>query len=437
MKQSTAGLSPAHTVVASDQSVAEAVSAGVIMQTLDDVVYNGRHVDIDGRHLLNFGCCSYLGLEHRPELTRGAIAATERFGTQFSCSRAYMELPLYPELESLVASMTNGYVLVAPSTTLAHIAALPVLVQHGDAVLIDQFAHASLHTAVTLLRSNTVQPFRHNRFDQLEAKITRLAETHARVWLVIDGLYSMTGDLAPMDRVADLLARHPALHVYIDDAHATSWLGRNGRGHALSRLKDRRRVVVALGFAKAFGVGGAALVFSDEEDRMRVRRCGGPMLFSGPLQPPLLGAAVASAKLHLQPEFSLLQQALADRIDRTLDFAKETGVPFVNGDPTPIFFVRFGVASAAMSAVTSLRRQGIYTCVSVFPAVPQNQAGLRITISLHNTVSDIEQLMTALAAETRRFGLGTDEERDVAPPPPSARAPQAPSSVAPPPMSST
>jgi 7-keto-8-aminopelargonate synthetase-like enzyme len=436
MKQSTAGLSPAHTVVAADQSVAEAVSAGVIMQTVDDVAYNGRHVDIEGQRLLNFGCCSYLGLEHRPELARGAIDALERFGTQFSCSRAYMELPLYPELESLVTSMTNGYVLVAPSTTLAHIAALPVLIQQGDAVLIDQFAHASLHTAVTLLRANTVQPFRHNRFDQLEAKITRLAEMHARVWLVIDGLYSMTGDLAPMDRIADLLARHPALHVYVDDAHATSWLGKNGRGHALSRLKDRKRVVVALGFAKAFGVGGAALVFSDAEDRLRVRRCGGPMLFSGPLQPPLLGAAVASAKLHLQPEFSLLQQALVDRIDRTIDFAGEMGVPFVNSDRTPIFFVRFGVASAAMSAVTSLRRQGIYTCVSVFPAVPQNQAGLRITISLHNTVSDIEQLMAALAAETRRFGLGAEAEIAVVPPP-STRAGTAPSSVAPSPLSST
>jgi 7-keto-8-aminopelargonate synthetase-like enzyme len=160
------------------------------------------------------------------------------------------------------------------------------------------------------------------------------------------------------------------------------------------------------------------------------------MLFSGPLQPPLLGAAVASAKLHLQPEFSLLQQALVDRIDRTIDLAGTLGVPFVNSDRTPIFFVRFGAASAAISAVTSLRRQGIYTCVSVFPAVPQNQAGLRITISLHNTVSDIEQLMTAIAAETRRFGLGADAEVTVARPSSSPPAPAA-SSVRPAPLSST
>ncbi len=405
MKQPGAAFAPAHTVSAADRSVAEAVQAGVIMQTVDDVAYSGRHVDIGGVRLLNFGCCSYLGLEQRVELKQGAIEATERYGTQFSCSRAYLELALYPELENVVAEMTDGCALVAPSTTLAHIAALPVLVEKGDAVLIDQFAHASLHTAVALLRSNTVEPFRHNRFDQLEAKIVRLSETHRRVWLVLDGLYSMHGDFAPMDRIADLLARHPSLQAYIDDAHSTSWTGEDGRGHALAALPDRRKVVVALGFAKAFAVGGAALIFANEEDRLRVRRCGGPMLFSGPLQPPLLGAALASAKLHVQPEFSLLQQALCARIDRTITLGQELGVPFVSADRTPIFFVRFGLSSTTLAAVSSLRREGIYACASVFPAVPQNQAGVRLTISLHNTMTDIERMMRCLAAEVARHGL--------------------------------
>jgi 7-keto-8-aminopelargonate synthetase-like enzyme len=355
--------------------------------------------------LLNFGCCSYLGLEQRVELKQGAIDATERYGTQFSCSRAYLELPLYPELENVVSEMTDGHPLVAPSTTLAHIAALPVLVEKGDAVLIDQFAHASLHTAVALLRSNTVEPFRHLRFDQLEAKIIRLSEKHRKVWLVVDGLYSMHGDFAPMDRLAELLARHPALHAYIDDAHSTSWTGQDGRGHALSELPDRRKVVVALGFAKAFAVGGAALVFDNEDDRQRVRRCGGPMLFSGPLQPPLLGAALASAKLHVQPEFSLLQQALGARIDRTIALGQELAVPFVSTDRTPIFFVRFGASSNTLAAVSSLRREGIYACASVFPAVPQNQAGVRLTISMHNTMTDIERMMKSLAAEVARYGI--------------------------------
>jgi 7-keto-8-aminopelargonate synthetase-like enzyme len=399
------GFAPAHIVSAADRSVNEAVSSGLIMQSVDDAPYGGRHVDISGRHLLNFGSCSYLGLEQRSELKHGAIRAVERFGTQFSYSRAYLELPLYRQLEDALAEMTGGHVLVAPSTTLGHIAALPVLTEAGDAVIIDQFAHASLHTATALLRSVPVHPVRHNRIDLLEEKIAELSRKHARVWLVIDGLYSMLGDFAPLEEIAGLLKAYPSLHVYVDDAHSTSWTGEHGRGHGLTHLPDRSRVVVALGMAKAFGVGGAALVFSNAEDLSRVRRCGGPMLFSGPLQPPLLGAALASAQLHLTPEFPGLQQALLDRIDYAISIAPDHGVRFATQDRTPIFFVRCGPSSAAFTVAKALREQGLYTCISVFPAVPQNQAGIRFTLSLHNTRSDIDRLIEVLGKEMANAGV--------------------------------
>jgi 7-keto-8-aminopelargonate synthetase-like enzyme len=405
MTQEAARFAPAHTVTDADRSVAEAVAAGLIMQAVDDVGYDGRHVQIGGRELLNFGSCSYLGLEQRTELKSGAIDAVERYGTQFSYSRAYLELSLYRELESLLATMTGGHALVAPSTTLAHIAALPVLVEPGDAVIIDQFAHASLHTATALLRAAPVVPVRHNRIDQLEEKVALLVQKHRRVWLVVDGLYSMMGDFAPLSQIARLLELYPQLHLYVDDAHCTSWIGAHGRGYALDRLPDRSRVVVALGFAKAFAVGGAALVFSNEDDMHRVRRCGGPMLFSGPLQPPLLGAAVASARLHLTPEIAGLQEALMERIDRTLALGVARGVPFAASDRTPIFFVRCGQSSTAFAVASALRTQGLYTCVSVFPAVPKNRAGVRFTLSLHNTPEDIERLMDALATEIARLGI--------------------------------
>src|SRR5262245_58845997 len=191
------GFAPAHVVTAADRSVNEAVAAGLIMQSIDDVAYDGRHVEIDGRTLLNFGSCSYLGLEQRSELKQGAIRAIEQFGTQFSYSRAYLELPLYRRLEEAISAMTGGFALIAPSTTLSHIAALPVLVEPGDAVIVDQFAHASLHTAIALVKSAPVHVVRHSRLDLLEEQIAVLSQRHQRVWLVIDGLYSMLGDFAP------------------------------------------------------------------------------------------------------------------------------------------------------------------------------------------------------------------------------------------------
>jgi 7-keto-8-aminopelargonate synthetase-like enzyme len=415
MTHSGTGFAPAHTVASADRSVLEAAEAGVIMQTVDDVEYAGRHVQIGGQRLLNFGSCSYLGLEQRPELKRGAMEAIERFGTQFSYSRAYLELPLYRTLESLLQRITGGHPLVAPTTTLAHIAALPVLAEPGDAIIVDQFSHASMHTATALIRSVPIHPVRHNRMDILEERLARLCRAHRHVWLVLDGLYSMLGDFAPLDQIGGLLERYPQLHLYVDDAHCTSWFGQNGRGFALDYLPDPSRVVVALSLNKAFSAGGAVLVFPNAEWRSQVRRCGGPMLFSGPMQPALLGAAVASANLHLQPEFVDLQQELVSRIERAHTVAGSLGMRFASRDRTPIFFLRCGPSRLTFELALGLRQRGIYVSISVFPAVPQNRSGIRFTVSLHNTPDDIDWLMEALSKETKRVGVA---RRASMPPPP-------------------
>jgi 7-keto-8-aminopelargonate synthetase-like enzyme len=409
MTHPATSFAPAHLVPLIDQSSADAARAGVILQTADSTDYTARHVEIRGQRLLNFGSCSYLDLEQRRELKEGAIDATRRYGTQFPFPRTYLQSPLYERLESALEAITRGYALVAPSTTLAHIAALPVLVEPGDAVVIDQFAHASLHTATALLRSIPVEHTRHNRTDHAERKITKLARNHRRVWYLVDGLYSMLGDFAPVDAMAALLAEHPQLHAYIDDAHSTSWLGPRGCGYALDRMSDRSRVVVTLSLNKAFGAGGGAVVLPTAELRSKVRRCGGPMMFSGPMQPPMLGAAAASAELHLTPEFHLLQSALSERIRLAQTLAGALGVPLVNADATPIFFVRCGASDVAFGLARTLQAQGIYACASAFPAVPQNQAGIRFTVSLHNTPEDIQRLMETLAVETRRVGVVHEE----------------------------
>ena len=403
MTASVLGFGPTLSLI--EKTVTDAVQAGLAMQTADDVQYTGRHVHVSGRRLRNFGSCSYLGLEQREELKCGAIDAIQRFGTQFAYSRAYLQVPLYEQLEEALTSMTGGHVLVAPTTTLAHIAALPVLVGDEDAVIIDQFAHASLHLATSLLRSIPVESLRHSRMDLLEQAIERLAKTHRRVWYVLDGLYSMLGDFCPIEQIAALLAKYPQFHAYIDDAHSTSWTGERGRGYALERLPDRSRVVVALTLAKAFCAGGAVLVFSSDEDRRRVRYCGGPMMFSGPVQPALLGAALASAKLHLRPEFVDLQRGLASRVDHAHARAGALGVSFAAKDRTPIALVRCGRSSTTFALAQSLIQEGFYACVSVFPAVPLGQAGVRITFSMENTIEDIDDMLEVLSRESSRLAV--------------------------------
>lgn len=354
----------------------------------------GRSTVVEKRECLNFGSCSYLGLHARPELIEGTVDAVRRFGTQFPFSRAYLSSDLYEELEVLLERMTGRHVLVASSTTLAHLSALPVLVDDDDAVIIDQFAHASMFMATELLGTSAVVRARHSRLDKVSDLIEALSPKHKRVWFVLDGLYSMRGDFAPFDGLRELLDRYPKLHLYVDDAHSTSWFGQNGRGAALTHLPKDDRVVVALSLNKAFSAAGGALVVSNPELKRKLRACGGTMSFSGPIQAPMLGAAVASAKLHLTPELGRLQAEVLEKVRFARRLASDLGVEVIADDDTPIFMLPYDAAEDARAATRAFWEAGFYVCPVTFPAVPISNPGIRFTVCHTNEVDDIGAFLT-------------------------------------------
>jgi 7-keto-8-aminopelargonate synthetase-like enzyme len=233
---------------------------GLMMRTVDDGVLDGRTIALDGRSLLNFGSCSYLGLELDVRMRDGVCAAVQRYGTQFSSSRSYLSVAPYAELEARLEEMFGRHVLVAPSTTLGHLAALPVLVGSADAVVLDQQVHHSVRMAANQLRvqGTRVEVIRHNRLDRLERAIERLAPQHRRVWYLADGVYSMYADLAPFDELRAMLDRHETLHLYLDDSHGVGWAGRHGRGLALEALRMHERLVVVASLNKSFAACGCS-----------------------------------------------------------------------------------------------------------------------------------------------------------------------------------
>lgn len=385
----------------------ESAQRGLLYATAEDDELDGRTVQVKGRACLNFGSCSYLGLEMDARLKQGVVDAVMRYGTQFSASRAAMSSPAYGELEAMFERLFGLPALIAPTTTLGHLSALPILIDEDDAVILDQQAHNSLHMATNLVKKAHVELVRHNRIDQLEARVQALKGKHRHIWYLADGVYSMLGDYAPLDQLAALLSDHEQLHLYIDDAHGMSWAGRHGRGTVLGRMPLHPRMVVATSLAKAFAVGGGVLLIPDPELRRKVQVVGGPMVFSGPIQPPMLGAALASARIHLSDEIDQLQQALQTRIALFNRLLVERDLPVISPVDTPIRFVGTGLPRVAYNLGSRLLDEGYFFVIAHFPVVPMKHSGLRFTVTLHHTEDDIYALVDALA---RHLPLAFAEE---------------------------
>jgi 7-keto-8-aminopelargonate synthetase-like enzyme len=377
----------------------EAAQLGLGHLTAQDEHLNGRTIRINGKEFVHFGSCSYLGLELDPRLKQGAIEAVTRFGAHFSSSRAYVSAPLYAELEELVERIFCAPVVIPPTTTLGHLAALPVLCEEGDALLIDHQAHHSLRMAANQVRAQgaRIESVPHNRLDCVEDRIEQLGKQHRRVWYLADGVYGMHGDLAPVEHLGVLLDRYEQLHAYLDDAHGVSWCGEHGKGYVLSQMPLHERMVVATTLGKSFGAGGAVLVFPNAEWRRRVRTLGGPMVFSGPVPPPVLGSAIVSARIHLSDELLRLQEHLRERVAFCNELLRLHGLPFASESGVPVRFVGTSLPSVAQALGCRLMEEGFYTNAALFPAVPMKGAGIRFTLTLHQSLDDIRQLVEAFA----------------------------------------
>ncbi|MEM6797605.1 MAG: aminotransferase class I/II-fold pyridoxal phosphate-dependent enzyme, partial [Acidobacteriota bacterium] len=353
------------------------------LSTLDERL-DGRSFRIarpgGDREMIFFGSCSYLGLETHPALVEGARAAAASHGTQFSSSRAFVSVGLYDTLEDLFRQIFRGHeVVISATTTLGHLAALPVLARPDDAILLDQQVHASVQTAAQVAKGQgtrlTVLP--HNQVAPLERKIKSWRARHGRLWLAVDGVYSMFGNVPHLDSLIELMDRYPELHLYIDDAHGMSWAGELGCGltlHRLGRLSER--IVMATSLAKAFGCGGGVLVFGNPEWARLVRQCGGTLVFSGPIQPPVLGAAIASARLHASGEIHGYQRELQNKV-RLADRELQTrGLPLLSTPGVPILFVPVGLPKGVYEILQRMMKDGFYLDAGVFPATPMKRGGV-------------------------------------------------------------
>jgi 7-keto-8-aminopelargonate synthetase-like enzyme len=328
--------------------------------------------------MVNFGSCSYLGLEVDERLKQGAIDATIRYGTQYSSSRAFSYCNLYEELESLFYQIfDNNKAILGATTTLTHLAAIPILVHNDDLVILDHQVHGSVQTAVQIVkaRGTKVHMIRHNRMDALEDVIKENPNKYHKIWYMADGLYSMYGDYAPIKDLIFLMEKYPNFHVYFDDAHGMSWAGKNGQGYVLSQMDWHPKIILTTSLAKGFGTGGGLIVMSDSEMMRKILTCGTSYTVSGPVQPPMLGASIASAKIHLTDEIYTLQNKLRSKIDLVKKLSSEYKLPLVFESDSPIFYLGLGMPRVGYNMVKRLMSEGYYCNIGIFPGVPVKCTG--------------------------------------------------------------
>ena len=381
-----------------DEIMSTGLKHGLIQQFTEDEVLTGRTFHVQGEELLNFGSCSYLGLEYHPALKAGAADALQRFGTQFSSSRAYMSVGLYRELEERLEALFGQPAMVTASTTLGHLATLPIIVGDDDAVIIDLQVHSSVQMTAQMLKARKIplHVIKHNCMESLENKIKHLRGKHRKIWYLADGVYSMYGDYAPLAKLEQLMDQYPALHLYVDDAHGMGWAGENGVGYVRSQIAHHSRMVMATSLNKSFASGGGVILFPNREMMQLVRNCGSTMIFSGPVQPPMLGAALASAKLHADGELTEKQEGLRNLVAYTNRRLAELSLPQYCETDSPLFFIPAGLTRISQQVIQRMKASGFYLNAAAFPAVPMKQSGIRFMMNCHLTEADVEAMLTKL-----------------------------------------
>ncbi len=360
----------------------------------------GARVRVDGRDYLSFSSNDYLGLANHPEIVSAARLAAARFGVGAGAAHLLTgHHRLHHELEAELAAFVGLPAALLFSTGyMASLGVIPALLDRHGEVFEDRLNHASLVDAALLSRAKLTR-YPHLDLAWLDR---RLKESTARVKLIAtDTVFSMDGDLAPVDELLALADKHDAW-LYVDDAHGFGVLQPEASGvrreaempHALSasRLTPHPSLIYMATLGKAAGVAGAFVAGTEDLVEWLVNRARTYIYTTA--QPPLLAAAV-SASLKLIAGEPWRRQRLAELIARLK--AGVAGLPWpLMASDSPIQPLLVGGNEAAARLAEGLRARGILIPAIRPPSVPQGQARLRISLSAAHGVADLDALLAAL-----------------------------------------
>jgi 8-amino-7-oxononanoate synthase len=354
----------------------------------------GVHLKLNGREVISFASNDYLGLSGHPKLAAAAAEAIRNSGAGSSASPLIAGYKLeHQRLESQLAAFKQSEAaLVFSSGFSAALSCIVALAGGDDTILADRLAHASLLDAAKLSGAR-LRIFKHNDLADLQHLLDK--ERGRRCLIVVESLYSMDGDTAPVDQLVELSAAAGAL-LLVDEAHATGVLGPSGRGALeviTKKLGSLPRHVIAMGtLSKALGSQGGFICAGRQIIETLVHS-GRAYLFSTALAPA--AAAAASAALELidaEPQRRTRVLSLAESVRSGLRSLKAETLP----GSGPIIPVIVGDERRATELSATLLEKGLLVPAIRYPTVKRNQARLRISLSAEHTEADCQKLLRAL-----------------------------------------
>jgi 8-amino-7-oxononanoate synthase len=342
--------------------------------------------------LIDFSSNDYLGLADHPALIEGAKKAMEKWGTGARASRLMSgDLEIHHRLESAIAALKGKEAgLLFGSGYLANTGIIPALCGSDDVIYSDRLNHASIVDGVLLSRARFYR-FRHNDLNHLEDLLKSHRSRYRRALIVVESLYSMDGDLAPVPELLELRGRYAAM-LMIDEAHATGVFGVKGEGVISQTGADAVDVILGT-FGKALGGYGAFVAVSNQMRQFLLNRAR-TFIFSTALPPAVIGANLAAVKLlDEEPERRSLVCELASELRRALKDDLGLNTP----SESQIVPVIVGDSRSALNLAGSLRDAGFFVKAIRPPTVPEGKARVRLSVTANHSAGDVRRLLEALS----------------------------------------
>ncbi|MCF0061542.1 glycine C-acetyltransferase [Dyadobacter chenwenxiniae] len=355
----------------------------------------------DGKDVLNFCANNYLGLSSHPEVIKAGIEAINTHGFGMSSVRFICGTQdIHKELEAKTAAFLGmeDCILYAAAFD-ANGGVFEPLLNEKDAIISDELNHASLIDGIRLCKAKRFR-YKHNDMADLEQQLKDAAGSR-RILIVTDGVFSMDGTIAQLDKICDLAEANNAM-VMIDECHASGFMGKTGRGsHEFRNVMGRIDIITGT-YGKALGGASGGFTAAKKEIVEILRQRSRPYLFSNTLAPSIVGASIKVLDLLSS------STALRDKLEKnTAYFRKamtEAGFDILPGEH-PIVPIMLYDAKLAQEFASKLLEEGIYVIGFFYPVVPQGKARIRVQISAGHEQEHLEKAVEAFTKVGKQLGV--------------------------------